>query len=215
MRRVVFSDVTPPAHLDLPALGTWSPRRRQGEELLHLRGGEVNSRDLAIALTLTVLSELCFMSYARAYDSLNLLGHLYLVASSYAVFHALFGDAVIRPYERLGATTRDLAASNAELRRLRRHVEDELDVTIRNLEALQEQRENYLRAASHDLRIPLQVLLLEGEVLARAAAPGTSEQRRASSRRTRVSPCTWRAAPFSRRGSGSSSRRSSPRCSRS
>ncbi len=147
----------------------------------HLRAGEVNSRDLSIALTLTVLSELCFMSYARAYDSVNLLGHLYLVLSSYAVFHALFGDAVIRPYERLDATRRDLAASNAELRRLRRHVEDELDVTIRNLEALQEQRENYLRAASHDLRIPLQVLLLEGETLARAAAPGTGEQRRARS----------------------------------
>ncbi len=143
----------------------------------HQREGDPSSRDLSTALALTVLSELCFMSYARAYDSFNLLGHLYLLLASYAVFHALFGNAVIRPYARLGATTRELEDSNAELRRLRTRVEGELEVTIRDLEAMQEQRENYLRAASHDLRVPLQVVLLQGESLARAAGPGTREQR--------------------------------------
>ncbi len=143
----------------------------------HQRQGDVNSRDLAVALGLTVLSELCFMAYARAYDSFNLLGHLYLLLSSYAVFHALFGNAVIRPYARLGATMRALAESNAELRRLRTRIEGELEVTIRDLEAMQEQREDYLRAASHDLRVPLQVVLLRGETLARAAGEGTREHR--------------------------------------
>jgi two-component system sensor histidine kinase BarA len=145
----------------------------------HLREGEESSRDLSLALALTVLSELCFMSYARAYDSFNLLGHVYLLLASYGVFHALFANAVIRPYERLGATMRDLGESNAELRRLRTHIEGELEVTIRNLKAMQEERENYLRAASHDLRMPLQVVLLQGESLARAAEAGTREQRRA------------------------------------
>lgn len=143
----------------------------------HRREGDASSRHLATALALTVLSELCFMSYARAYDSFNLLGHLYLLLASYAVFHALFAEAVIGPYERLGATTRDLRESNAELRRLRTHIEGELEVTIRNLRAMQDQREDYLRAASHDLRMPLQVVLLRAESLARAVPAGSREQR--------------------------------------
>lgn len=142
---------------------------------------ERSARGLAMALGLTVYSELCFMLYAQAYDSFNLLGHAYLLLASAWVFHALFVDAVIQPYERLGATSRDLAASNAELQRLRRHIEGELAVTIRRLESAQEQREDLLRAVSHDLRTPLQVVLLQSERLARTSAPGSRERRAAES----------------------------------
>jgi signal transduction histidine kinase len=142
---------------------------------LHRDRRDPSAGGLAVALGLTVLSELCFALYARAYDSFNLLGHAYLLLASYGVFHALFAEAVIRPYERLGAASRELAASNAELQRLREHVEGELAVTIRDLRALQEQREDLLRAVSHDLRTPLQIVLLQAERLARAA---TSERDR-------------------------------------
>lgn len=135
--------------------------------------------DVAAALGVTALSEVCFALYVRAYDSFNLLGHVYLLLAAYGVFHALFADAVLRPYERLGAATRELVASNDELRRLREHVEGELDVTIRNLTHLKEEREDLLRAVSHDLRTPLQVVLLQGERLFRLAA-GESKERRAA-----------------------------------
>jgi signal transduction histidine kinase len=139
-------------------------------------GADSSARDLAMALGLTVLSELCFALYAHAYDSFNLLGHLYLLLASGWVFHALFAGAVLRPYERLDATSRDLTESNAALQRLRAHVEDELAVTIRNLQSLQEQREDLLRAVSHDLRTPLQVVMLQADRLARMVAPGTRER---------------------------------------
>jgi signal transduction histidine kinase len=144
------------------------------------RHGDRGAGWIALALGGTVLSELCFTLYARAYDSFNLLGHAYLLLASYGVFHALFADAVLRPHERLGATTRELEASNAELRRLREHVEGELAVTIRDLRELQEQREDLLRAVSHDLRTPLQVVLLQADRLARATA---SERDRRSAER--------------------------------
>src|SRR5512133_1558859 len=137
--------------------------------------------DLALALGLTVLSELSLALYARAFDSFNLLGHLYLLAATAWVFHALFAEAVLRPYERLDASTRALEASHAELQRLREHIENELAVTIRNLQALQEQREDFLRAVSHDLRTPLQTVVLPAERLSRVAPPGTRERAAAES----------------------------------
>ncbi|MGB8931064.1 MAG: MASE3 domain-containing protein [Anaeromyxobacteraceae bacterium] len=135
-----------------------------------------SANDLALALGLTVLSELCFALYARAYDSFNLLGHAYLLLATGWLFRALFAEAVLRPHERLGAASRDLAASNAELQRLRAHVEGELEVTIRDLRALQEQREDLLRAVSHDVRTPLQIVMLQADRLARMVPPGSRER---------------------------------------
>jgi signal transduction histidine kinase len=142
------------------------------------RHGDRDARDLSVALGLTVLSELCFTLYARAYDSFNLLGHVYLLLASYRVFHALFVSAVLRPYERLDATRGELAARNAELHRVRGHIEGELAVTIARLQSVHEHREDLLRAVSHDLRTPLQVVLLQAERLVRAAL--TPEKKRAA-----------------------------------
>ena len=111
------------------------------------------SGKLAVALALTALSELCFMLYAHAWDPANVLGHVYLVASFWFVFDALFVAALVRPYRELDA--------------LRAHVEDELVVTIRQLRHTTEQREDLLRAVSHDLRNPLQVVVLQTQRLQR------------------------------------------------
>jgi len=137
----------------LGALGWYRAYRRSGDR---------SAIDLVLALGLTVLSEACFTLYAQAYDSFNLLGHLYLLVSSGWIFHALFVKAVLRPY--------------AELERLRAHVEGELAETIGNLRSLQEQREDLLRAVSHDLRTPLQVVMLQAERLARMVPPGSRER---------------------------------------
>lgn len=145
------------------------------------RHGDPYACDLVLALGVTVLAELCFALYARAYDSFNLLGHAYLLIASAWIFRALFADAVLRPHERLAASTAALEVSNAELRRLRAHVEGELEVTIRSLRALQAQREDLLRAVSHDLRTPLQVVMLQADRLSRIAPPGTRERGAAES----------------------------------
>jgi signal transduction histidine kinase len=146
---------------------------------LHGTRRDQGAGDLSRALALTVVSELCFTLYARAYDSFNLLGHGYLLLAFYGIFHALFADAVIRPHERLDATSRELAASNRELERLREHIEGELAVTIQDLKLVQEQREDLLRAVSHDLRTPVQVVLLHGHFLTRTAEAESKERKAA------------------------------------
>jgi signal transduction histidine kinase len=127
--------------------------------LLHLRIW-IRTRDdasgkLAVALAMAAFSEVCFMLYTHAYDPFNVLGHAYLAVSFWFVFDALFVAALVRPYR--------------DLDRLRAHVEDELVVTIRRLRQTTEQREDLLRAVSHDLRNPLQIVMLQAQRLLRAA----------------------------------------------
>ncbi len=106
---------------------------------------------IAVALVLGVYAELCLVLYTDAYDPFNMAGHVYLVASFWFVFDALFGSALVRPYRELDA--------------LRAHVEGELVVTIGRLRTTTEQREDLLRAVSHDVRNPLQVVLLQAQRL--------------------------------------------------
>jgi signal transduction histidine kinase len=134
---------------------------------VQVRRADPNAGDLALALGLTALSELSFALYARAYDSFNLAGHLYLLLATGWVFHALFVEAVLRPH--------------ADLQRLRAHVANELEVTIRDLRALEEQREDFLRSVSHDLRTPLQTVMLQADRLIRIASAGSREQKAAES----------------------------------
>lgn len=137
--------------------------------ILHARSWRITrepgSGRLAVALAIAAYAELCFMLYRHAYDPFNLLGHAYLVFSYRYVFDALFVAALVRPYRELDA--------------LRGHVEDELVVTIRRLRETTEQREDLLRAVSHDLRNPLQVVLLQGQRLERAP-PGDACRRPAA-----------------------------------
>jgi signal transduction histidine kinase len=134
-----------------------------GGAFLHARAWwvtrEAASAKLALALATTALGELCFMLYRHAYDPFNLVGHVYLVFSFWFVFDALFVAALVHPYRELDA--------------LRAHVEDELVVTIRRLRQTTEQREDLLRAVSHDLRNPLQIVLLQAQRLLRTAHAGS------------------------------------------
>jgi signal transduction histidine kinase len=105
---------------------------------LHLRRfrstGDATLLRTAAALGWLVLAAVCLSVYASAYDSFNLLGHAYAAVASWIIFHALFVAAVLRPYERLDETSRDLARSNARLEALRAHVEGELASSIARLE---------------------------------------------------------------------------------
>ncbi len=117
--------------------------------------GEGPLSKIAVAFVLMAIAELCFSLYRHPHDVLNLAGHAYLAIAFWFLFDALFVAALLRPYR--------------ELESLRAHVEDELVVTIRRLERMREQREDFLRAVSHDLRNPLQVVLLQADRIARVA----------------------------------------------
>jgi signal transduction histidine kinase len=123
--------------------------------LLHLRAWRITREPaagkLAAALVLALYAEICLSLYVSPYDPFNLTGHVYLAASFWYVFDALFVAALVRPYHDLDA--------------LRAHVEDELVVTIRRLREATEQREDLLRAVSHDLRNPLQIVVLQAQRL--------------------------------------------------
>ncbi len=127
--------------------------------ILHARAarvrGDPTSAKLAAALAMTVFAETCFALYADPFDWFNVAGHVYSAVSVWFVFDALFVAALVRPYHELDA--------------LKAHVEDELVVNIRRLREATEQREDLLRAVSHDLRNPLQIVLLQGQRLHRVA----------------------------------------------
>jgi signal transduction histidine kinase len=137
---------------------------------LYRRSGDRAAWRISLALALTVLSELCFCLYASAYDAFNLLGHVYLAAAFYLIFDALFVSTLLRPYADLTVASAELSASNAELMRLRQLIQDELRVTIARLEETQRLQDDMLRAVTHDVRTPLQVIMLQGERLRRNAS---------------------------------------------
>lgn len=142
------------------------------------QSGDRASLRLAAALALTMASEVGFTQYRSAYDAFNLLGHVYLAAAFYLIFDALFVAALLRPYASLRETTGELIAKNDELERLRRHVAEELDVTIERLRQSHDLREDLMRAVSHDVRTPLQTILLQGERLLRLAEAEADARRR-------------------------------------
>lgn len=129
------------------------------------RDGDRASLRLAVALALTMASEVGFAQYRTAYDAFNLLGHVYLAAAFYLIFDALFVAALLRPYASLREATGELIAKNEELEQLRRHVAQELEVTIARLRESRDQRDDMMRAVTHDIRSPLQTILLQGERL--------------------------------------------------
>ncbi|HVP29861.1 MAG TPA: MASE3 domain-containing protein [Myxococcota bacterium] len=130
------------------------------DRALHGAGprGKVTTALLAMGLGETWLA----FDLGRA-DLAGIAGHLYLAIAFWLLFDSLFVSTLLRPYR--------------ELEALRAHVEDELVVTIRRLERMREQREDFLRAVSHDLRNPLQVVLLQAERIGRASADAPALQR--------------------------------------
>ena len=114
----------------------WARWRSTGERAL-LR--------LAAALGLTVLAEVSLALFQGPYDAYNLLGHGYALLAAALMFDGLFVTALVDPYRRLDATTRELAASNARLDQLRAHVEGELAATIARLGEISA-REQHARA---------------------------------------------------------------------
>lgn len=66
---------------------------------------------LQTALLVGIFSELAFTLYASAYDSYNLLGHVYKVVAYYLILRAIFVSSLQRPYFELSQAREDLERS--------------------------------------------------------------------------------------------------------
>ncbi len=83
--------------LAIVAFGRFSKRERGSVDLLQ------------IAIVVSIFSELAFVLYQSAFDTFNLLGHLFKVAAYYFILRALFVSSLQRPYGELVETREELA----------------------------------------------------------------------------------------------------------
>ena len=109
----------------LALLGFW--RRPFGEK----DGG---TSKMIAALVLSIASELSFTLYKSAYDSYNLLGHLYKLAAFFLLYRGIFVATVTAPYSRLRDSQNELRAENE----LRLQSESVLAKTNRELAVIHE-----------------------------------------------------------------------------
>lgn len=124
---------------------------------------------LTVGLVIAVFEELAFTLYSSVYDSFNLLGHLFGVASFLFVFLALFRTSIIAPYESLEEATKELRKSRDEL---------ELRVQERTAELSKSnaELEHFAYVASHDLKSPLTTIGGYLQLLKEESAVGKDPQ---------------------------------------
>ena len=137
---------------------------------------------VAMALALTAASELFFTLYAPAYDTYNLLGHLFKIAAYYTIFSTLFTAAIRRPY--------------LNLERLNDDAENRLKVTIARLEeTTRSERQARERAeAAVELLRPLQTVTeaASSNGIAPPASGSAARHPVRSGRRYRQTPASQR-----------------------
>lgn len=68
-----------------------------------------------LALLVSLFSELSFTLYSSAYDSYNLLGHVWKVIANYLIFRGLFVSSFERPYNELMAAKDQIQQSFARI----------------------------------------------------------------------------------------------------
>lgn len=94
------------------------------------------------ALVLSIFSELAFTLYQSAFDTYNMLGHIFEVGAFYLIYKGIFAASVVYPYERLQDTSRQL---DADIIR-RKTAEKELHRLNRELQAISNCNQILLRA---------------------------------------------------------------------
>lgn len=111
-----------------------------GYALLYRKHMDVYLQFIISTLTISIFSELCFISYESIYDTANLLGHVFRFASYILIYVAIFLNNVKRPYQQLVATRTALESAKNSL-------EEKVQERTREL---QKANERLAQAATHD-----------------------------------------------------------------
>ena len=138
----------------LALVGFW--RRPLGEK----DGG---ARAMIAALILSIASEAAFTLYRSAYDSYNLLGHVFKLAAYFLFYRGIFLVSVSAPYSRLCGSEDELRAENE----LRIKSESVLAMTVRELAVIHECTKAIARADDEKalLRTICEILCASGGYL--------------------------------------------------
>ncbi len=68
------------------------------------------------AFILSIFSELAFTLYASAYDTFNLLGHIFKIAAFYLIYKAIFISSIAEPYSEVRRSEDELKKANRALK---------------------------------------------------------------------------------------------------
>jgi PAS domain S-box-containing protein len=88
------------------------------------------------AFIVCIFSELAFTLYKSAYDSYNLVGHLYKVVAFYMIYQGIFTSSVTHPYVQLVDTGERLRVAMAERQRAYRDLQESENLYRRITEGL-------------------------------------------------------------------------------
>jgi len=110
------------------------------------------------SIIVTIASEMSFTFYVHAYAFPNLVGHLLKIISFYLIYKAIIEKGLREPYDLM---FRDLKRSEETLREERNRVQE----YNARLETLNEQKNQFLGMAAHDLRSPLSIIIIYSRFL--------------------------------------------------
>jgi hypothetical protein len=134
-RAKVISEYVVIAFLLLALAAYWRRMRRTGDGLLVY---------YMAAFVVGICSEAAFASYKTAFDTYNLLGHIYKVAAFYLIYKGAFAASVRKPYLQLADSNEKLRVEVAD----RKQAEEEFRALNAELEQRVSERTSRLAAAT-------------------------------------------------------------------
>lgn len=118
--------------------------------ILSIKKSQSTRYYLEAAILLGIFSEIAFTLYSSAYDTYNLIGHIYKIVAFICILRGLFVTSVV-----------NLHLANRILRERRR----KLNEANRKLERVNTLKTDFLASTNHELRTPLTAIIAFTELL--------------------------------------------------